>query len=72
MIIRALFAAVLIALFVPHEPDIGLGRPGPRPQLVTLLANIRHLYIQGEAIEGFRLGSHRITYRPESSPYSAT
>jgi hypothetical protein len=28
MIFRALFAIGLVALLTPHEPDLGLGRPG--------------------------------------------
>ncbi|MEJ0024796.1 MAG: hypothetical protein WDN01_02110 [Rhizomicrobium sp.] len=28
MIFRLLFAILLVWLFVPHEPDLGFGRPG--------------------------------------------
>lgn len=28
MIFRALFAIGLVSLLMPHEPDLGLGRPG--------------------------------------------
>ena len=28
MILRALFWIAVVAIFMPHEPDLGLGRPG--------------------------------------------
>ena len=32
MILRALFWITLIVILMPHEPDLGLGRPGFSPQ----------------------------------------
>ena len=29
MLLRAIFWVGLVALMVPHEPDLGFGRPGP-------------------------------------------
>jgi hypothetical protein len=28
MIFRAVFSIAFVAVFIPHEPDLGLGRPG--------------------------------------------
>lgn len=34
MILRAIFWIGLVALLMPHEPDLGLGRPGGAPSLI--------------------------------------
>ena len=44
MIFRAIFAIGLVSLLMPHEPDLGLGRPGagtshPSPASVQAAAN---------------------------------
>jgi hypothetical protein len=31
MILRAIFWIGLVSLFMPHEPDLGFGRPGSAP-----------------------------------------
>jgi hypothetical protein len=31
MILRAIFWIGLVSLFMPHEPDLGFGRPGTSP-----------------------------------------
>jgi hypothetical protein len=31
MIMRAIFGIGLVAFLMPHEPDLGYGRPGARP-----------------------------------------
>jgi hypothetical protein len=31
MILRAIFWIGLVSLFMPHEPDLGFGRPGTAP-----------------------------------------
>ena len=38
MIFRALFAIGLVALLTPHEPDLGLGRPGAGTGLASPVA----------------------------------
>jgi hypothetical protein len=73
MILRALFAAIVIGLIIPHEPDIGMGRPGLRPQLVTILADLRQLYVQ-EGGSGLRHSGRKLTYCPTNqvAPKSTT
>ena len=34
MIFRALFWIAVVALLMPHEPDLGLGRPGGASSLI--------------------------------------
>lgn len=34
MVLRALFWISVVALLMPHEPDLGLGRPGGAPSLI--------------------------------------
>ena len=34
MIFRAIFWIAVVALLMPHEPDLGLGRPGGAPSLI--------------------------------------
>lgn len=36
MILRAVFWIALISLFIPHEPDLGFGRPGGGAQLAAI------------------------------------
>ena len=35
MILRAIFWIGLVSLFMPHEPDLGFGRPGTAPDTAT-------------------------------------
>src|ERR1700761_1685476 len=37
MIFRAIFAIGLVSLLTPHEPDLGLGRPGAGIQLPAMV-----------------------------------
>ena len=43
MIFRALFWIGLIALLMPHEPDLGLGRPDAKVQKPSFLASFQML-----------------------------
>jgi hypothetical protein len=43
MIFRAIFWIGLVALLMPREPDLGLGRPGPSPS--SVMSSITHLGI---------------------------
>ena len=38
MILRALFWIAVVAILMPHEPDLGLGRPGARAALLPSAA----------------------------------
>jgi hypothetical protein len=40
MIFRAIFWVGLVALLIPREPDLGLGRPGPGPSPSGHLARL--------------------------------
>jgi hypothetical protein len=39
MIFRAVFWIGLVSLLMPHEPDLGLGRPGAGTSLPTLVSS---------------------------------
>jgi len=39
MILRALFWVAVVAIFMPHEPDLGLGRPDAVATLPPAAAN---------------------------------
>ena len=41
MLLRIAFAFVLVWLVIPHEPDIGFGRPSIRSSLRVLLTEVR-------------------------------
>jgi hypothetical protein len=38
MILRAIFWIGLVAVFMPHEPDLGFGRPGTHPGVADTVA----------------------------------
>ena len=40
MIFRAVFWIGLVSLLVPHEPDLGLGRPGAGTSLPSVLSSM--------------------------------
>jgi hypothetical protein len=40
MFFRAAFWIALVAVFIPHEPDLGLGRPGFQGFLAGKMANL--------------------------------
>ncbi|HEY5347353.1 MAG TPA: hypothetical protein VIJ72_04100 [Rhizomicrobium sp.] len=40
MIFRAIFWIGLVSLLMPHEPDLGLGRPGADASLPSRLASL--------------------------------
>ena len=39
MLLRALFWITLVAILMPHEPDVGLGRPGDHASLAKDAVN---------------------------------
>lgn len=40
MILRAVFWIALVSVFMPHEPDLGLGRPGAHFTLPAPIASL--------------------------------
>lgn len=44
MILRALFWIVVVAIFMPHEPDLGLGRPESAASPVLGLLDNLHIF----------------------------
>lgn len=40
MILRALFWITIIAVLMPHEPDLGFGRPGAQASMLPSLPSI--------------------------------
>ena len=46
MIFRAIFWIGLVALLMPHEPDLGFGRPGTRANVPSRNATIQAANVQ--------------------------
>ncbi len=41
MLMRASFALALVWFIIPHEPDLGLGRPSLRPPIAAVEGSLR-------------------------------
>jgi hypothetical protein len=48
MILRALFWVAIVAVLMPHEPDLGLGRPGASAVSTMLPASVTQ-WVEGAA-----------------------
>jgi hypothetical protein len=62
MILRALFWISVVAILMPHEPDLGLGRPGVSAP-TALLSRIENLVAPSQAAGALSANLPNITAR---------
>lgn len=62
MILRALFWISVVAILMPREPDLGLGRPGASAP-TALLSRIEALVAPTQAASALPANMPDITYR---------
>ena len=62
MVLRALFWISMVAILMPHEPDLGLGRPGASAP-AAFLSRVENLLTPGQAAGALSAALPDATFR---------